>query len=69
MLYLTWPLPGYFCSTDYLEIFNIVTCITIEQYSRNVTSRLLGLVVIRSVDVSFDASVEESEVIDVPEGG
>ena len=33
------------------------------------TSRLLGVVVIRSADVSFDASVEGSGVRDVPEGG
>ena len=44
------------------------TCITIEQYSRKVTRRLLGLDDIRSVDVSVDMSAEGSWVIDVPEG-
>ena len=44
------------------------TCITIEQYSRKVTRRLLGLDDIRSVDVSVDISAEGSWVIDVPEG-
>ena len=44
------------------------TCITIEQYSRKVTRRLLGLDDIRSVDVSVDISAEGSWAINVPEG-
>ena len=41
---------------------------TIEQYSRNVTNRLLGLDVIRSDDVSLDESTDGSKVADVPVG-
>ena len=41
---------------------------TIEQYSRNVTSRLLGLDAIRSAVVSPDISPVGSREVDAPAG-
>ena len=58
--------PTPHCCRNY-EYKHAFTCITIEQYSRKVTRRLLGFVDIKSLVVSVAISKVGSRIEDVPE--